>query len=238
MRLSTNNALIRRRVRVSVVYLVIAMGLLVGGFIASVNVHDPILQYAVSFPTLAGGLYFWWRNQTELRRFGPRGRQDAALAQALRGLDDRYQLRVFPAGALPDYLLVGPMGVLALIPRAVTGEVSCAGGRWRHETGRPPLARALLWFAPAVPLGNPGAEAARAEEATRRYLAARLSPDLAARVKVEAAVIFTDADVTLDLQGCPTAALHLRSLRGHVRRLPRALGTRELEQLTAAFAAS
>ena len=88
MVLHVNDRLIRRQVRVSLVYLVLALAFLMGGFVVSLA-PDPFLQYAVPMPSLMLGLLLWWRNQALLARWGPRSRQEATLARGLRGLDDQ-----------------------------------------------------------------------------------------------------------------------------------------------------
>ena len=136
MQVHVNEALIRRQIRGSLVYLVLALVFLLGGFVASLSPENPTLQYVIPMPSLVIGLLLWWRNQRLLARWGPRTRQDAALARGLRGVDDRHHLFVFAHPSLPDYLIVGPMGALVVVPRQVTGVVSCYDERWRQEEQR------------------------------------------------------------------------------------------------------
>ena len=232
MRVYTNQALIRRRLRWSVVYLVVSMGLLVGGFLLSLTELPLIAQYGGSLAALVAGLFFWSRNQVQLQRWGPRGRQDAVIVRSLRALDDRYHLLAFPDTSLPDYIVVGPMGVLVLVPRAISGRIVCSGNQWRHEDPRPQLMRLLRWLSSGQPLGDPGAEVSRAAERTRRHLAAILPDGLTDRMPIAGVVVFTHPEARLSLEGCQASALTLRSLRGHVRRLPRALSAGEVEDVT------
>lgn len=235
MRLYVNEGLVRRRVRASLLYLALSLLFLVGGFLASVAEPDISRSYLISFSALAVGIAFWARNQTHLQRWGPRGRQDGAIARALKGLDNRYELLCFAAANLPDYLLVGPFGVLVLVARPVSGQVRCEQGRWRHDEGRPLPLRALLWFAPRIPLGNPEVDAHKGVEAVRRHLNARVGEG-AEPVTVEVAVVLTHPRSALTVQGCSVPALLAKSLRGHVRRLPHRLGAREVDKLAAAVA--
>jgi hypothetical protein len=235
MRTHTNTALLRNRVRISLVYMFASMGFLIGGFLASLSQSDPTVQYVVSTVALVIGLLLWARNQRYLARWGPRNRQDAVLQRSLRALDDHYTLFSFPGSALPDYVLVGPMGALMIVPRAVTGTVTCYEGRWRNEENRSALARALLWFVHRPSLGDPGREAQQGIESTYRRVRQQLDAQVAERVRVDAIVVLTHPGVELSQRGCPVPAILLKSLRGHVRRLPKILNPREAAALAEVF---
>jgi hypothetical protein len=223
----------RKRARRSGIYLAGATLCLVGGFFLSLIQTQ--YQYVISVTSLVLGLFLWSRNQTYLHRWGARTRQDEPLRHALRTLDDRYHLLICPAEKLPDYLLVGAMGVLVIEPSPVKGTVECVNNRWHHSDQRSLPLRWLLWFAPNPPLGNPAAEIERGVAATASYLRERLDD----QPKVEGVVVFTDPKLTLHPEGCQTVALNLRSLRGHLRRGQRELSpgdiTKVVDALTAAM---
>ena len=231
MQTHTNNALVRRRLRVSLVYLSASLAFLLGGFIFSAAQTDVLIQYVVSLPALIIGLLLWARNQGYLERWGPRGRQDAILARSLRGLDARYHLFAFPDSGLPDYLIIGPMGVLVLVPRALTGTVACYDDRWHHDDGRQPVQRVLGWFSARASLGNPTADVQGAMQATYRYLGGRLDQEILERVRVDGLVVLTHPRVELSMHGCPVPALLIKSLRGHIRRLPKVLTPSQLAEV-------
>lgn len=222
MQIHINERLLRRRLWLSVVYMVGSLLFMGGGFLASVASTDPLIQYGASIPPLLVGLFFWSRNQAYLQRWGPRTRQDAVLTHALRGLDARYHLFVAPAEGLPDYLLVGAMGIVVLVPVLVPGAVAYTDNRWRQAESRPWLARWLLWFTVRPVLGNPSAEAERGVERTRRFLADKLPDKLLDEGVVQGLIVFTDPRVNLVQTGGPVPALLIKSLRAHVRHLPRA----------------
>lgn len=237
MRVYTNGPLLRKRARRSAAYLLGATLCLLGGFFLSLLQSDLAAQYALSIASLFLGLFLWSRNQAYLHRWGVRTRQDEPLRRALRALDDRYHLLVSPAQNLPDYLLVGPMGLLVVVPSPVKGTVQCVHNHWRHSDQRPLALRWLLWFAPNPPLGNPTAEAERGVQATRSYLDHHLDGTLSKRLQVESLVVFTDPNVSLLVEGCQSLTLLLRSLRNHLRRLPRALSSSEVSNVVGALTA-
>lgn len=203
------------------------------GFLASISSTEPLVQYGFAIPPLLIGLALWARNQAYLRRWGPRTRQDGPLLRALRGLDARYHLFVAPGAHLPDYLLLGPMGLLVIVPRPVSGAVTGYHDRWRHDDGRPIIGRLLFWFTVRPTLGNPTAEVDRGVERTQRHLAARLSAEIAEKAPLEGIIVFTHPQVVLTQQGGRVPALLLKSLRSHVRRLPRSLDQQAVERIAA-----
>ncbi len=237
MHVHRNAALLKNRLQLSVVFFVASLICLMGGFLVSNRLDDLSTQYAVSLSTLGIGMILWWQNKSYLNRWGPKSQKDADIAKALRGLDSRYHLFAFPSAKLPDYLLVGPTGVVVLIPRAITGTVSCKDDRWTHDEGKSLLVKSLLVMSPRPALGNPTAEAARGIADVKRLLSSRLGTELAERVPVEGAVVLMEPNVKLTVHGCTTPSLYLRSLRGHVRRGARALQNAEIEQIAAAVEA-
>ena len=114
--------------------------------------------------------------QTQLRRWGPRNRQEEQLGQAIRGLDDRYKLYAFLSSSLPDYILVSPAGVAGAdrAPGSRPGVVRHATSGTRARVGS--AARMLALFGPT--LGNPSADAARQLQKLRALLAERGMQDV------------------------------------------------------------
>jgi hypothetical protein len=234
VRTLTNGRLLRRRSRIGALYLGGSTFFLLAGLVLSLT------QTSLTLPVLLGmlmslgiGLVLLMLNHRYLQRWGPRWRQDGALIQALRSLDDRHYFLVAPAESLPDYLLIGPMGIIVIIPSPVRGVVSWSGGEWRHQENRGPVLRALAAvIAPRPTVGNPSSEAQAGVDATRRMLAQRrVDASLQAQVPIQSLVVFTDPNVKLSVQGSPVTALLLRSLRGHLRHTPRALNATEIEEI-------
>jgi hypothetical protein len=234
MRFSVNDALIKRRLRFSVFYFFLSTGLMGGGFLLTLDHGDDPGRYAVSTAALIIGLSIWAVNQNYLTRWSPRSRQDRALHEALRGLDDRYYLFAFPAAKLPDYVLVGPLGVVVFVGRATTGTVTCEGERWRRVERTPLPIRLLTWFSRTAPLGDPTRDARRGTQTTARYLTERLPPELAAIVPIEAIVVFSSPSIELTSQGCAVTALRIRALRSHLRTLPKPLRPEQAREVAAA----
>ena len=62
---------------------------LLGPWLLAERVHTRDVPF-LAWGAIVFGLVLYTVGQTQLRRFGPRNRQDEALGQAIRGLDERY----------------------------------------------------------------------------------------------------------------------------------------------------
>ncbi|HZU05367.1 MAG TPA: hypothetical protein VFB73_05300 [Chloroflexota bacterium] len=229
----TNEALVRRQVRKGNLFLVASMLVFAAGFTVTCLApqHEPNpLVSTFSLAALLLGIFLWQVSYYFIRRWGPRYRQDAALARTLRGLDNRYVFVSFADPRLPDYLLLGPHGVRVLVPRAVTGTVRCQNDRWaRAETPR------WLAFLFGDPVRNPTAEATQGISQVQRYLEQRLGADEARQVPVSATIVFLDPKVRLEINGCAFPVTRLRDLRAHILRDKGPLSPAQQTQLRQLF---
>jgi hypothetical protein len=156
MRLVTHQKLVDRNVAIGKYGSLGGLLLLVGAFILNLYAigrpNDPQLVIYAFAAFLVG---FTLTNVGTLftNRWGRR--PDRGLADALKGLDDRYTLYNYRLGAA--HVLVGPGGMLVFVPKYQTGAITFAKGKWAHA-GAP---RGLMFrlFA-RDPLGNPASEAA------------------------------------------------------------------------------
>jgi len=135
MQLVTNEKLARRRFRMGTYLYGAAMVVLMGALLANLYLPAEYESLKLLAPFVALPVFFvpYLLSRDYIQRYGPRNRQDAALAQATKGLDQRYTLFAFPAANLPDYVLVGPPGVVVLVPRGQSGTLVCRGERWTRE---------------------------------------------------------------------------------------------------------
>src|SRR6267143_4454548 len=137
MQLVANQQLVKNRVRLGLGFHISALAVFALGLVLSTQL-DPTrgdLPWQ-SWVAILAGLVLDSLGQTQLRRWGPRNRQEEQLGQAIRSLDDRYKLYAFLSSSLPDYILVSPAGAHILIVRQEAGEVSCKGDQWRKASGR------------------------------------------------------------------------------------------------------
>src|SRR5215471_3174928 len=163
MQLVANQALVKNRVRLGLVFHFGAMAVLIGGAILSTQL-DPTREIAwQTWLAFVAGLGLYTLGQTQLRRWGPGKRQEEQLGQAIRGLADRYKLYAFLSSSLPDYILVSPAGVHVLIVHQEGGQISCVRDRWKSSDSW-----LTAFFRPT--LGNPSADAARQLQKVRALL--------------------------------------------------------------------
>jgi hypothetical protein len=210
MQLVANQQLVKNRVRLGLgchiaALVVFAIGL---AFSLSSNTVGGELRYE-SWVAIIIGLALYSLGQTQLRRWGPRNRQEEQLGQAIRGLDDRYKLYAFLASSMPDYILVSPAGVGVLIVNQETGQISCVRDEWRKPGG----SRLMSLFRSG--LGNPSAEAARQQQRLQTVLAAEGLQG----VPTSAIVVFTSPQAQLRIEGCSATVTKIKELRDVLRRM-------------------
>src|SRR5437660_7385501 len=155
MQLVANQQLVKNRVRLGLGFHITALAVFAFGLVLSTQIDTTRELPWESWAAILFGLVLYSLGQTQLRRWGPRNRQEEQLGQAIRGLDDRYKLYAFIASSLPDYILVSPAGVHVLIVRSEAGEIVCLRDKWAKGGG----SRIMSFLGPT--LGNPSADAAK-----------------------------------------------------------------------------
>src|ERR1700694_4408935 len=211
MQLIANQQLVKNRVRLGLGLHIAALAVFALGLFLSTTAVDPTrgeLPYQ-SWAAILFGLVLYSLGQTQLRRWGPRNRQDEQLGQAIRSLDDRYKLYAFLASSLPDYILVSPAGAHILIVRQEAGQIACVKDQWNKGSG----SRIMSLFGPT--LGNPSAEAAKQLQKLRALLAERGMQD----VPTSALIVFTNPKVQLRVEGCSATVTTLKELKAVLRRM-------------------
>jgi hypothetical protein len=209
----TNEARARGELRKGNALLFASMGLFLFGMVQSCQSAPSAEADALATVTLALSAAVLLFSLPLINRWGPRFRQDAALAKALKGLDNRYTLLNFAGGGLPDYLLVGPGGVRVLVARGLAGTVRCRRDRWSR-----PGALAWLGAFSGDALRDPTREATRGIAQVTRRLERTLDADQAAAVPVGASIVFTNPNVRLEIEGCRFPVARGRELRAQIQR--------------------
>jgi hypothetical protein len=208
MQLVANQQLVKNRARLGTAFHLAALGVFALGLVLSLRL-DPTSQLPItSWVTIVVGMILYTLGQTQLRRWGPRHRQEEALGQAIKGLDDRYKLYAFLSSSLPDYILVSPAGVSVLVVRDEAGQVTCQRDQWKRSGG----SRVLRLFEPG--LGNPTQDAHKQLQKVRSLLLQAGLED----VPTSAIVVFTNPRVQLRVEGCSAIVTRLKELRDVLRR--------------------
>src|SRR5579859_5838297 len=135
MQLIANQQLVKNRVRLGLGFHIAALAVFALGLALSVQIDATHELPLTSWAAIIAGLVLYSLGQTQLRRWGPRNRQEEQLGQAIRGLDDRYKLYAFLSSSVPDYILVSPAGVHVLIIRQDANQVTCIKDKWNKGSG-------------------------------------------------------------------------------------------------------
>jgi hypothetical protein len=210
MQLVANQQLVKNRVRLGLGFHISALAVFALGLVLSTQL-DPTrgdLPWQ-SWVAILAGLGLYSLGQTQLRRWGPRNRQEEQLGQAIRMLDDRYKLYAFLSSSLPDYILVSPAGVHVLIVRQDPGQIACVRDQWTKGSG----SRLMSLFGPS--LGNPTADAAKQLQKLRALLTEQGMPD----VPTSGVIVFTNPKVQLRVEGCSATVTRVKELKDVLRRM-------------------
>ena len=227
MRLITHDKLVNRNVLIGKYSFGAGMVLLVGAFLINLYAFSRPNDALVVFYALGAFLFgFTLTNIGTVfqNRWGRR--PDKGLADALKGLDDRFTLYNYRLGS--PHVFVGPGGVFVLVPKFQPGPISYDGKRWQA----PGAPRGFMGLFNADPLGNPVAEAAAEVDSLARYLK-RHAPEIG--IVPQALVVFMSPRAEVSAKDAPIPALHVKKLKEYVRRLPKgptlsAQAQAELEQ--------
>lgn len=220
MHIVTNQKLVKRNTAIGKYSLiggtVLLLGALVINFLSFSKpelIYYVLVAFFVGFTLTTVGTMF-------NNRWGRKA--DEKIAEALKGLDDRYTLYNYRLGA--SHVLAGPMGIVVLHPKYQIGPVLYDGKKWHNPGAR----KAMFGLFNADPLGNPILEAAGEVEALNKHLSKR-----AAEVNVapQAAVVFLSNHAEVNAKGAPLPVLHYKQVKDYVRKLPKD-SSANTEQLT------
>jgi hypothetical protein len=163
MRTITNEARIARGARLGKIATLAGLGFLVGGLIISlVTQGSPLLW--LSLVCLALGLLVSSVGTFNMNRWVREPRADQALAQSLKGFDDRYQLYNYLVPA--PHVLLSPTGLYVLTAMGQDGLIRCEGDKFRRDfsVGR------VFRFMADEGLGKPLVEGDEQVRALKKYL--------------------------------------------------------------------
>ena len=208
MQLVANQQLVKNRVRLGAAFHIGAFALFVGALILTTQTDVTRELPIFSWLAILVGMVLYSFGQTQLRRWGPRNRQEEQLGQAIRGLDDRYKLYAFISSSLPDYILVSPAGVHVLVVRSEGGRVACVRDRWNRAG-----ARLGAFFGSG--LGNPTADVQRQVNQVRALLTRE---GVEAQIPIAGLVVFTNPRVMLRVEACSIGVTRLKDLKDVLRR--------------------
>ncbi|MBI5029423.1 MAG: NERD domain-containing protein [Chloroflexi bacterium] len=186
MRLLTDDKIIERQSKIARYATFGGLAVLAGSLFVSFTEN-----YLLAYASLIVGFILAYVGATLANRWIKEPRGDHALAKALKGFDNKYQLYNF-LPPVPHYL-VTPTGVLVFKIKSLDGEINCVNGRWN----RPWKMTRLFGGMGQEPLGNPLADLHAEIEKVKKFIADKM-PN-AALVPVDGYVVFTDPKVQLSI---------------------------------------
>jgi hypothetical protein len=213
MQLIANQQLVKNRVRLGLGFHIAALAVFALGLALSVQIDATRELPLASWASILLGLVLYSLGQTQLRRWGPRNRQEEQLGQAIRSLDDRYKLYAFLSSSLPDYILISPAGAHVLIVRQEANQIACVRDQWSKGSGAGTVSRIFSLFGQT--LGNPSADAAKQLQKLRAVLAEHGMQDVA----TSALIVFTNPKVQLRVEGCSATVTRVKELKDVLRRM-------------------
>jgi hypothetical protein len=164
-------------------------------------------------------------------RFGRSPRPDEKLDAALKGLPGDTTLYHYTAPA--SHVLVGPMGIWALLPYHQRGTLTYDGRRWRLRGGG--FIQGYMSLFGQEGLGRPDAEAANQVGAVNKHL--QKGMELTTLPPVQAVLVFTHDDLEMNLEDPPLPAVHLKKLKDFMRQQAKAgaMSSEKLARVNASF---
>lgn len=229
MKIIKNENLIKRNGRIGQWTSIGALVVLGGGMYISFQKPE-LFGYAVTslfvgFMLTQVGMYFG-------NRFGRSPRPDEKLDAGLKGLSGEFTIYHYTTPA--SHLLVGPAGIWALLPYQQRGTVTYHKNRWRLSGGG--FLQTYMRVFGQEGLGRPDAEAdsevrALQKEFNKHFEENQTPP-------IQAALIFTNDDVTIDADDTPMPAIKLKQLKEFMRKggKERSISSEKLQQINSFLA--
>jgi hypothetical protein len=195
MKTIVNEQFVQRRANLAKWALFGGMAILALGFVLSLSRRGTLAL-------LIGSLLLGWLLSTvgsaNTMRWVRRPRADEAMAEAIKGFDDRYRLYHYLLPA--PHVLLSPAGLFVLTAMRHEGRIRYEAGKWRRDFS---LWRAVR-FMTEEGLGRPDSLAAAEAASLRNWLAEQPeAPD----VEVHSVLLFVHPTVELEATDTPRPAL-------------------------------
>jgi hypothetical protein len=229
MRIVKDEALIKKKGRIGQWTSVGALAILGVGMYLSFQQKSDLFPYSIGalilgFTMTQIGMYY-------SSRFGRSPRPDEKLDAALKGLPGDTTLYHYSGPA--SHMLVGPMGIWALLPYHQRGTLTYDGRRWRLRGGG--FMQGYMSLFGQEGLGRPDAEAANQIGAINKHLEKHM--ESAAVPPVQAALVFTHDELEINVEEAPLPAVHMKKLKDFMRQKSKAgaLSSERLARVNASF---
>lgn len=199
---------IERGARIGKIGTFAGLGFLLAGLIISIAAPMSSLIWA-SFGCMIVGLIVSSIGTANMNRWVKEPRADQALAQGLKGFDDRYRLYhyVLPA----PHVLLSPMGLYVLTAMGHDGVIRYDGQKFRRDFS---VARALRFMAEEG-LGRPFTEMDVQVAALRKFLDAN---NVGQGVEIDSLLVFYSPKAELALEDPTLPVTTTKGLKKQIRK--------------------
>lgn len=203
-----NKTRIARGARMGKIATFAGLGFLALGLVVSLMLKAPNLIW-ISFVCLLLGILVSSIGTMNMNRWVREPRADHALAQGLKGFDDRYRLysHYLPA----PHVLLSPVGLFVLTPMGQDGAIRYDGQKFRRafSTVR------LLRFMADEGMGRPFAEADAQVGAMQKLLDEH---QVGEDVKIQSIVVFYNPRAQLEVTDPPLPVIAPKGLKKELRK--------------------
>ncbi len=210
MKIFSNDKLIQRNKKIgNITSLASIIVLGVGMFFSFKDKDGSYLLY--TFGALILGFLLFQIGNFYMTKWGKSPRPDERLTVALKGLDDRYSLYHYVTPI--SHLLVGPAGVLCLVPYQQAGTITYndAKGKWKQTGGN-----MFLKAFGGEGLGHPEREVRFTIEDAAKFFKNK-EIDLGI-YNPEPLMVFTNEKVILETEGSDMPAVTAAKLKEYIRK--------------------
>lgn len=213
MRIITNEKMIKRNATIGRIASLIGLAILAVGMYLTFTQPEQIglawIALLVGFALSQVGIYFG-------NRWGRRPRPDEQLNDALKGLGDTFTIYHYSSPV--SHLLVGPAGILALIPHQQAGTIVFEKNRWKQKGGN--LGQKYLRIFAQEGLGRPDIEVSSDINAINNFLRKNLTEDEMefSIPSAQAILVFTNDTVEIDADEAPTPTVTAKKLKDFIRK--------------------
>jgi hypothetical protein len=210
MKIVSNDKLIKRNNRLGQITSIASLVVLAVGMIYSFK--DTEGKYlTLTFASFIVGLILFQVGNFFLNKWGKSPRPDEKISQSLKGLDDKYTLYHYSTDI--SHLLVGPAGVIAILPYSQGGKLYYDVKRkdWRQHGGN-----FLLKAFAQEGLGRPISEAEYTKGLMEKYLSKiGISPE---RVDDSVLFVFSNDKATIEGEGSPIPYVTTEKIKDYIRK--------------------
>ena len=210
MKIHSNNKLIQRNHKLGNIFSIGALVILaVGLFLPGTEFNT--LRMSLALVCLVAGFMIFQAGNYFLNRWGRSPRPDELLTQSMKGLDSEYS--IFHYETPISHLLVGPSGVIALLPYGQNGTLYYDENKkeWRQKGGN-----FFLKVFGAEGLGRPASDARNELRDLKSYLE-RIGVS-AGVAKPDVLLIFTNPKAEVKGEGSPVPYITAAKLKDYLRK--------------------